>query len=389
MLCLLLCLLLFSLACQNAVAVDDIAQQQIKLDALRQQIKTIKSDVAGLQGQQTSEQTRLEKTEKEIGNISSELHRLDDKAAVATQQIQALGVARQQEQQVIADLQQALKRELQSAYAAGRQQRIKLMLNQQQPATLGRMLIYQGYLAEARSQRLQAVRTAVANINAIEQQLLDQQAAIAGIKTRQIEKVAALQSEQSTRQQLLVDMQQQLQQQTGTLSGLQENEQQLQALLQSLQQALRSVPANASDAVSLKTLKGKLAWPVSGNITQRYGSKQTAGGPASNGVFISTVAGVDVTAIAPGRVAFADWLRGFGLLLILDHGNGYMSLYGHNRSLYQQVGDWASRGDVVAAAGNSGGQLRDGLYLELRHNGRPFNPASWFSGKPRQLQAGP
>jgi len=383
--CLLLCVLL---PCPAFTAADDLARQQHKLDDLRKRITTIKSDVERVRGQQSAEQQRLEKTEKEIGGINAELHRLDGEALTARQQIASLAQARTQEQQLISTLQQALTRELQSAYAAGRQQRIKLLLNQQEPATLGRMLSYQGYLARARGLRLQQVHTAIAGINETGAQLLAQQAEIARIRARQAERAAALGSEQAKRQRLLQGMQQELQQKSGTLTGLQADEEQLQALLKTLQEALRQLPAGAGDAVSLQALKGKLSWPVAGNITRRYGTQHTLGAPPSKGLFIATVAGADVLAIAPGRVAFADWLRGFGLLLILDHGDGYMSLYGQNRGLYRQVGDWVNRGEVVAAAGNSGGQLSNGLYLELRHNGRPFNPMAWFRGKPLPLQAG-
>jgi septal ring factor EnvC (AmiA/AmiB activator) len=178
-----------------------------------------------------------------------------------------------------------------------------------------------------------------------------------------------------------------LKEKTSELSVLEKDEQRLQQLVKSLQQALVDIPAASGEYKSLRELKGKLRWPVAGKIVRRYGSSQAAGKISSRGVQIASAAGADVHAIARGRVVFADWLRGFGLLLIIDHGGGYMSLYGHNSSLYKEVGESVDGAEVVAAVGSSGGLSVTGLYLELRKNGRPFDPAPWFKGKPAPLQA--
>jgi septal ring factor EnvC (AmiA/AmiB activator) len=137
----------------------------------------------------------------------------------------------------------------------------------------------------------------------------------------------------------------------------------------------------------LHELKGKLRWPVAGRISMRFGARQAGGKLVSRGVRIRAPAGAEVRAIARGRVAYADWLRGFGLLLIVDHGNNYMSLYGNNRTLYKEVGEWVKGGEVVATVGSSGGQSSDGLYLEMRKKGRPFDPGPWFAGKPSATRA--
>jgi septal ring factor EnvC (AmiA/AmiB activator) len=168
---------------------------------------------------------------------------------------------------------------------------------------------------------------------------------------------------------------------------LEEDERRLQKLVESLQQAIRDIPTAGGEYESLPSLKGKLRWPVAGQISTHYGERHFSGKLHARGVHIAARAGADVHAIARGRVVFADWLRGFGLLMIIDHGDNYMSLYGQNRSLYREVGDWVERDEVVAAAGNSGGQQKAGLYLELRKDGRPFNPGDWLQGKPEALGA--
>ncbi len=367
-------------------AAEDIAVQTQKLQKLREHIDDIKTDVDSMRGQRTDVRAALEKTEKEIGKVTAELRRLDADSEAIRLKTEALDNDRATERQVLAALRQTLMLDLQTAYSAGRQQRIKLLLNQQDPALVGRMMTYHGYFARARAARMQELRTTLARINDIERALVEQQAEIEHLQLQQREKSAQLTLEQDKRRRILVQLQRDLQLKSSELSTLQQDEQRLQALVKSLQKAMRNVPPQG-DASSLQQLKGKLLWPVAGRITRRYGAKQASGELQSSGIVIATRAGTDVHAIATGRVAFADWLRGFGLLLIIDHGDGYMSLYGQNRSLYRDVGEWVKRGEVVAAAGSSGGQDQDGLYLELRKDGRPFNPTTWFKGQPVPLQA--
>jgi septal ring factor EnvC (AmiA/AmiB activator) len=383
---LLLALLLTSLPVITVA--EDIAVQTEKLQKLRQHIHEIKSDVDSMRGQRTVTQAALEKTEKEIGKVVAELHQLDADAVATDQKIKSLNKDRTTERQTLADLRQTLMLDMRSAYTAGRQQRIKLLLNQQNPAQLGRMMTYHGYFTRARASRMQELRAALARIDAIERELVEQQSEIEHLRLQKREKSQLLVVEQGNRRKILAQLQRDLQIKTSELSSLQQDEQRLQALLQSLQRALREAALEGGDSTSLRKLKGKLQWPVAGRIIQPYGAKHASGDLQSSGVLIATVAGADVHAIANGRIAFADWLRGFGLLLIIDHGDGYMSLYGHNRSLYKDVGARVKRGEVVAAAGSSGGRTQDGLYLELRKDGRPFNPTAWFSGQPLALQAG-
>jgi len=367
-------------------AAGDIAVQTEKLQKLRAHIHDIKSEVDSMRGQRSDVQAALEKTEKEIGRVTAELYQLDADADTTRFKIASLNNDRAAERLLLADLRQTLALDLQSAYTAGRQQRIKLLLNQQDPARVGRMMTYHGYFTRARATRLQALRATLARINDIERALVEQQTEIEQMRLQQRDKSARLTQQQDKRRTILAQLQRDLQLKAGELSTLQKDEERLQTLLQSLQEAMRKVPPQGA-ATPLRQLKGKLQWPVAGRITRRYGEKQASGELQSSGVLIAARAGADVHAIANGRVAFADWLRGFGLLLIIDHGGGYMSLYGQNRGLYKAVGDWVKHGEVVAAAGSSGGQDQDGLYLELRKDGRPFNPTAWFKGQPLPLQS--
>jgi septal ring factor EnvC (AmiA/AmiB activator) len=361
--------------------------QEAKLQQLRQRIQAVKQELTGMLGERDAQQQALEKTEKEIGSVTAELRRLEQQAGEARDKILELKQQRDSEHQSLQAMRTALALELRAAYITGRQERIKLLLNQEDPAFLGRMLVYHGYFSRARALRIEEMRTALARLDDIEQALLAQQVEIDRLQSVQRDNSTRLAAEQEKRRTILAGLQAGLKEKTTELSVLEKDEQRLQQLVQSLQQALIDIPAASGQYKSLRELKGKLRWPVAGKIIRHYGSSQTAGKISSRGVQIASVTGADVHAIARGRVVFADWLRGFGLLLILDHGGGYMSLYGHNSSLYKEVGESVDGAEVIAAVGSSGGLSRAGLYLELRKNGRPFDPGPWFKGKPAPLQA--
>ena len=385
---LLVCLAgLALLAAPFASQAGDTGEQEEKLQQLRQRIQSVKQELSSLHGQHNTEQRELEKAEKEIGNIAAALRTLDRKAGEAREKILELNSQRVREQENLQAVRSTLALELRTAYMTGRQERIKLLLNQEDPAFLGRMLVYHGYFTRARAARMQDMRATLGRLDDIELALRAQQAEIERLQTTQREASSRLAAEQEKRRDVLAGLQAGLKDKASELSVLEKDEKRLQQLVQSLQRALSEIPAVSGSYKSLHELKGKLRWPVAGKIVRRFGSKQAAGKISSRGVQIASDAGSDVRAIAKGRIVYADWLRGFGLLLIIDHGGGYMSLYGHNSSLYKGAGEAVDGNEVIAAVGNSGGVSHSGLYLELRRNGKPFDPGPWFKGSPVPLQA--
>jgi septal ring factor EnvC (AmiA/AmiB activator) len=372
----------------TAVQAAEAGDQEVRLQQLRQRIQSVKREMAGMLGQRNKEQQALEKTEREIGSIAAALRKLERQAQQARDKVLDLNRQRDEAQKNLQVVRDMLAQELRSAYMAGRQERIKLLLNQEDPALLGRMLVYHGYFTRARAVNMQEMRATLTRLDDIEQALHREQAEIDRLQAEQRDNSSRLAAEQEKRRALLAGLQTGLKQKSSELSALEQDEQRLQKLVQSLRQALLDNPAASGRYKSLRELKGKLRWPVPGKIVRRYGSSQAAGKISSRGVQIASGEGTDVHAIAKGQVVFADWLRGFGLLLIIDHGGGYMSLYGHNSSLYKEVGEGVDGGEVIAAVGNSGGLALPGLYLELRRNGQPFDPGAWFKGSPEPLQAG-
>ncbi|MDX2457826.1 MAG: peptidoglycan DD-metalloendopeptidase family protein [Gammaproteobacteria bacterium] len=366
---------------------DEIAVQAEKLQQLRERIDEIRHDIDSMRDQRDSLQGALKKTESEIGSVTAELRQLDVRIATVRQKIQDLYDERSTENARLDIMRAGLAQELQVAYMAGKQEQVKLILSQEDPVTVGRLLVYHGYYARARVGRMQELLASLQHMSEIEQILFEKQAEIVQLRQQQADKSSRLADEQDKRRKILGQLQTDLHSRTTELTTLEQDQVRLQKLVQSLTLALQDFPQGDGQYTSLQQLKGKLRWPVAGRITQPFGAKDAHGTLRTRGVHITTRAGSDVQAIANGRIAYSDWLRGFGLLLIIDHGNGYMSLYGQNQSLYKEVGEWVERGETIAAAGDGRGQANAGLYLELRKDGKPFNPGRWFSGKPVPLQA--
>lgn len=370
-----------------AADADRAAAKEAELEQIRTRISGVKKELDAMRGKRNKLQSRLEKTEKEIGRITIELHRLDSEISGSHEQLQELASSKQSRLADLQRMQAALAQDMRTAYAMGKQEQVKLLLGQQDPAVVGRMLSYQRYFSNARTERLSGLQSLLEELAALETEAAGQQAGLEALRSRKQESAQRLEQEQGQRKAVLVTLRAGLEKKTDELAALERDEQRLQDLITSLQQVLTDIPPAAGEFKSLRSAKGSLSWPVAGRIRTAYGASPGKGKPKSRGVLVSAPDGTEVHAIHQGRVAFADWLRGFGLLLIIDHGNGYMSLYGHNRGLFKQPGDRVETGETIAIVGNSGGAQRAGLYLELRKDGRPINPAPWFAGKPSTRQA--
>jgi septal ring factor EnvC (AmiA/AmiB activator) len=381
-------MLMLALAFPTSVLHAGEAEEQAgRLQQLRERIGNLKNQLGDLLGQQAALQRELAATEKAIGRTAAGMRELQQDENALQARLDALQKVRGRHRKALQEMRAGLAKDLRSAYLMGRQEQIKLMLNQEDPATFSRVLAYHGYFTRSRSERIQNMRDTLDALAATGAEITAQQQRLQALLGQQQEAAGQLAEDQAERARVLAKLQAQLRDKSQELAQLERDEQRLHELVESLQQALRDIPAAATDYRSLDELKGKLRWPVAGRISMQYGARQAGGKLKSRGVRISAPAGAEVRAIAKGRVAYADWLRGFGLLLIVDQGKNYMSLYGNNRALFKEVGEWVEGGEVIATVGNSGGQSSAGLYLELRKKGRPFNPAPWFAGKPAAARA--
>lgn len=272
----------------------------------------------------------------------------------------------------------ALAAELRAAWMAGGEPRLKLMLSQQDPARLGRMLTWYGYVARERAGRVALLRERLAELADVSRRLEAEGARLAAAEARQAEAVAALDEARATRARTVSQLDADLARRGREAERLREEAAALEQLIEELRAAVADLPV--SDSAPFSTQRGRLTWPVKGVLARDFGARRGEG-PRSNGVLIAADRGAEVKAVWHGRVAYADWLAGLGLLLVLEHGDGYMSLYAHNEVLFSAVGDWVSAGQVLGQVGDSGGRDQSGLYFEIRSGTKAENPAPWFSSQ--------
>lgn len=349
------------------------------LESLRRRIGELEQSIGADLEARDAEQAALRDIEQRIGRLSNEARKLHRQQAQAADRLASL---RSQQLRMADDRARQLNwlaRTARASYMSGRQETLKLLLNQEQPDRLARLLRYQEYFQSARVDRIEILNRELKELLAMAAKV---EQAAAELRQRQQavnEQQEKLNAARKQRADALAAVQKRLGSQQQRLTSLRADEKRLEGLLRDMRQTLDDIPARPSGE-PFGQLANKLPWPVPRQLAARFGS--TREGPVRwNGVLLDVAAGTPVRAIHPGRVVYADWLRGYGLLTILDHGGGYLTLYGHNQSLARDVGEWVSTGDVLALAGDSGGRDRAGLYFEIRRNGEPVNPDRWCNSR--------
>jgi len=268
-----------------------------------------------------------------------------------------------------------------AAYTSGQQERLKLLLNQHDPATLGRVLTYYRYMSEYRGENIETVNGFIVELADLQRQAADEENRLAGLTRARTAELTELDAAQNKRQSLLVSLKSRIAQEGSEIERLAAQEQDLARLIAELTSILSDYPITSEEPFSEH--KGRLTWPIAGNLLHDFGQPRATGSVKWNGVVLAAPRGREVRSIYHGRVVFADWLAGMGLLVIVDHGEGFMTLYGYNETTLKRAGDWVAPGDVIATVGDSGGQQQTGLYFEVRQGTRPVNPRSWVSRQPK------
>jgi septal ring factor EnvC (AmiA/AmiB activator) len=269
-----------------------------------------------------------------------------------------------------------------AAYTSGRQERLKLLLNQNDPATLGRVMTYYRYLSDYRGDNIATVNDHIAELATLREEAAAEESRLVSLAESRQAELARLDGAQQERQALLASLKARLAEEGSEVERLAAQEKDLARLIAELTSILSDYPITSEEPFS--TYKGRLTWPVAGSLIHDFGQPRAGGGVKWNGVVLAAPRGRDIRSIYHGRVVFADWLSGMGLLVIVDHGEGYLSLYGYNETTLKRAGDWVAPGDVIATVGDSGGQPQTGLYFEVRQGTRPLNPRQWVSRQPRR-----
>ncbi|HWR87465.1 MAG TPA: peptidoglycan DD-metalloendopeptidase family protein [Acidiferrobacterales bacterium] len=359
-------------------AVAAASQNEEQLRALRTRIEALQADLNETRGERDEARAQLRESERRIGSQFKSLRDTEARQRSETARLTALQQARTRSRAELGTHRQELEQAVRAAYVLGKQDYLKLLLSQDDPARVSRTLTYYRYLTQAHAARIEGIETALSRLDVLEKQIAERVQELAALRTRQLEQKNALEATRAERRNLLAQLNERVRDRSQEVERLKHDEDRMTRLVRELRTALTRAPAPEPPVGKASVDKGgRWRLPVQGRLIARFGSPKEIGDLRWRGIFLAASEGQEVKAVTRGRVAYADWLRGFGLLVVLDHGGGLMSLYGHNQSLYKGVGDRVEAGEAIAASGNTGGPPQPGLYFEIREHGEPRNPLDW------------
>jgi len=321
-------------------------------------------------------QKDIQFNERDAVNVRERLIDIENEINNRVVKLAGLNVDRATHEKALSGEQQIMALQIRAAYKIGRNDYLKLLLNQEDPGLVGRMLVYYDYYNRARSNRIDKINRSLQEINQIKDNIQTEKVKLDGLREEQLKKLEEYTLSRASRDESIAKLQAYISDQGRQLQVLQRNEQEIEVLVNQLRRQ-ESIVKSFEEVPPFTTLKGKLKWPVAGKIGAHYGNSRKGGKLKWQGVMIRADSGADVHAVSTGKVVFADWFRNLGLLIIIDHGNGYMSLYGHNERLLKKVGDWVLADESIAKVGDTGGQEHPNLYFEIRSSGMPVDPALW------------
>ncbi|MDH4259196.1 MAG: peptidoglycan DD-metalloendopeptidase family protein [Gammaproteobacteria bacterium] len=362
-------LLLFAVAAPSAQR-----DPEKQLQDVRGRIEELQRSIRRDTDRRDSLSAQLRDAEEKVRNARGRLGGVRKQLAGSDARLSRLTAERERTERDLREQRMALATQLRSAYMSGREEQIKLLLSQQDPAAFGRMLVYYSYLGRARAGKIAEIETAAKTLEQAVQQEAEEKERLAALEADSRKELSSVDSARTERGKAVRAINSQIRNNSDTIAKLKREAAALEKLVADLRQALRDLPPGAGQA--FEKVRGRLAWPAGGRIVARFGQPR-GGGLKWNGVMIEAGRGTEIRALYEGRIVYSDWLPGMGLLLIIDHG-GYMSLYAHNEQLFKAVGDRVEGGEVVATVGDSGGRSQPGLYLEIRRGATPVDPIPWF-----------
>lgn len=379
----LFCLSLLSM--MLAVSPCAMSDEKADMEKLQKDINDLQKELKKVQGARSNVQQELQKNETEMSDLQKKVEKIQQEINSQNKQIEDLNKERGDLEKARAKQQAQAAEQIRAAYQLGQQPQFKVFLNQESPERISRMMKYHSYFMAAHAEKMKKYLDTIAQLNELEPQIAQKTTELNTIKEEFSKQQASLKDAQTQRKQTLAKINSTISSKDKALQDMMEDRRQLQALLQKVARASTSLAAapsyvplpNAGEKFSSR--KGRLPWPTQGRITHGFGSTQVEGQLQWNGVMIGANAGQQVQAVHYGRVVFADYFRGQGLLVIIDHGEGYLSLYAHNQNLFKKAGDAVKAGETISSVGNTGGQNEAGLYFEIRYQGKAINPADWLA----------
>lgn len=360
----------------TGTAADERSEAEAKLQEISAEISQLQASLERNRGELSRETKALRTLDLDIQANARRLAETADAVNAQTTQVRQLEAEQASFLQQLERREDALSQQVLAAWRLGRESRLKLILNQDDPARLGRLLAYYDYLGQAQGTQIRELRDILVQLDDMRAAIDRELVALADIQGRYEEEQRGLEVQRLDRSELLAQLEQDISGSAARIEELERNRADLETLLAQLDNALADIPSDMGERRHPAELRGQLPMPTDGRVMHAFG-QQRAAGLRWQGWLIGAPAGQTVRSIAYGRVAYADWLRGYGLLLILDHGDGFMTLYGQNESLRAEVGDWVEPGEIISTVGQ-GPDNRQGLYFELRRKGKAVDPASWI-----------
>lgn len=382
--CLPLAILAAGLSLPAPAQEDDGGLAKIKereLENVREKISDLKRSMDKRAADRDRITGNLQKAEVQISEKRVRLKELERQKQFSERRKAELEDKLQVRQAELDEESGQLAAQVRAAYTSGSQERIKLLLNQQDPATAGRMMVYYQFLSDYRGDNIEKVKEIIEELATLHQKAAHEDSRLAGLARAKYAELVELNKDQERRQELLVALKSKMQQEGSEIERLAAEEKDLARLIAELTSILSDYPIRSEEPFS--ALKGQLTWPVVGRLLHDFGQPRASGRLKWNGVVLAAPRGREVRAVYHGRVVFADWLAGMGLLVIVDHGEGFMTLYGYNETTLKSAGEWVAPGDVIATVGDSGGQQQASLYFEIRQGTRPVNPRTWVTKRPK------
>lgn len=371
----LLALLSFSLPQALLAADQQVSEQQLR--ELKRNIAKLDRWLDKANTEKTGLSKQLSKQEKQIARVSQNIRTTNAKINNAVDKLSQLKKDERLQQSKLTDQKSFLISQLKAIYQQGKQPALKMLLDSENPQNTARYLAYFAYINDARGEKIAAFKATIESLQMTRQRVLIQQKELNEFKDELEANRKELVMSKLSRKRLLAKLEASIKSESARLNKLKNDQVRLEQLLKEVEQAIANIPL-PSDAEPFSQQKSKLPWPSRGKVLQGYGSRIAQGKLRANGIHIATKDNQEIRAVHSGRVVFSDWIRGFGLLLIVDHGEGFMSLYGNNKSLIKDTGDWVRAKETIAYATDSSGKNESGLYFEIRRNGKPTDPRKWL-----------
>jgi len=366
----------------TALAADDpnkvIQAKASELKDIKARLSDLQSDIQQTRKKKSKVSHDLKTVDLSIGKLAKDIKKTQGALAKQQKDLKALEEEEKNYQKRISKQRELLAEQLRIFYYLGQQEYLKVLLHPENTQENTQALDYYHYLYQARLDAIQGLTTSIRYVQTLQQDILKKTKTLQELRLKQIEQQADYKQNRVQQEKLVQSLNKQLKNNNQQIAQLMSNKKALEkVIVQTQQQPRYDSSARYSQSTKFANLRGKLPWPTKGRIISGFHTAIAGSTLKTNGVLIAAPLGQNVIAIAPGKVIFADWLKGYGLLTIIDQGNNYLSLYGHNNTLFKKAGDYVKAGMIIAEVGQSGGQSQSGLYFEIREKQTPINPARW------------